>query len=251
MSTAISLSEPTISYPALVPNSRHARIIKANLGGEPMREQDLVKVATPAGGGTSWTVNVNGNDQQFDEIVGLLVAHGIRGNLWPSFDPTEARPVVTTNDGITGYRVGDDFGEVDPEDLEKFRTGDRTYDWVAMSNSKEFGFKSGKDGHGKRVKESRMLAILREGDTFPVLVSVGGGSIGEFLPWMKRLPAFHYECVIGLRLAKEKSAGGKPYSRIVPRLVGVISEAEGEVANEIYTIPLTAMFSQPPFGANS
>jgi hypothetical protein len=142
MSTAISLSEPTISYPALVPNSRHARIIKANLAGEPMREQDLVKVATPAGGGTSWTVNVNGNDQQFDEIVGLLVAHGFRGNLWPSADPTESRPVVTTNDGITGYRVGDDFGDVDPEDLEKFRTGDRTYDWVAMSNSKEFGFKS-------------------------------------------------------------------------------------------------------------
>jgi len=251
MSTAISTKPQAVSYPALVPNSRHSRIIKANMVGDALREQDLVKVKTPAGGGTSWTVNVNGNNEQFDEIVGLLVAHAPRGNLWPSDDPTEDRPVVTTNDGVTGYRVSDDFGSIDPEDLEKFRTGDRTYDWVAMSNSKEFGFGSARGGHGKRLKESRMLAILRDGDMFPILVNVGGGSIKDFGAFMTRLPTFHYECEIGLRLVKEKSAGGLTYSRIVGRVVRQISEEEGEAANQLYTIPLTAMFSQPPYMGNS
>ena len=71
MTTAISTNAQTISYPALSPDSRQLRIIEANLDGEPMREQDLVRVKTPAGGGTKWTVNLDGNETTCDEIVGL------------------------------------------------------------------------------------------------------------------------------------------------------------------------------------
>lgn len=246
MTTAISTVEK-IEYPALVPDSRQARIIAQNLGDEPMRETDLVRVKTPLGGATKWTVEVNGNQETCDELVGILVGEAKRGVLWPDPNPTEQRPVVISNDLLVGYRVSDDLGSVDPAALEKYRIGDRRYDWAALSSSPEFGYGAG--GAGKRVKESRILAILREGDVWPVLVTVGPGSLASWLPFRKRLPCFAYEAVLGLRLERAKGSAGQPYSMIVPRLVGELSEEQGEVARQLYTEPLTAMFNAPPAGA--
>jgi hypothetical protein len=246
MTTAISTVEK-IEYPALVPDSRQARIIAQNLGDEPMRETDLVRVKTPLGGATKWTVEVNGNQETCDELVGILVGEAKRGVLWPDPNPTEQRPVVISNDLLVGYRVSDDLGSVDPAALEKYRIGDRRYDWAALSSSPEFGYGAG--GAGKRVKESRILAILREGDVWPVLVTVGPGSLAAWLPFRKRLPCFAYEAVLGLRLERAKGSAGQPYSMIVPRLVGELSEEQGEVARQLYTEPLTAMFNAPPAGA--
>lgn len=107
--TAISTDVKTIDYPALRPESRQIRIIEANLDGEPMREQDLIRVRTPLGGATQWSVDINGNLVSCDEITGLLVGIAKRGVLWPSDDPTEQRPVVVTNDLLVGYRVSDDL----------------------------------------------------------------------------------------------------------------------------------------------
>jgi hypothetical protein len=247
MSTA--LSTKVLDYAGLRPDSRQLKIIEANLDGEPMNEQDLVRVKTPAGGGTKWTVPVNGNDESFDELVGLCVGVAKRGVLWPQDDPTDQRPVIVTNDLLVGYRVSEDLGTIDPKALERHRIGDRRYDWAALANSPEFGYGSARGGGGKRCKESRIIALLREGDVWPILVTVGPGSLRGFLPFMKRLPSFHYEVVIGLKLEKAKSSGGQPYSVIVPRVVGQISEEQGEVARRIYVEPLKRMFSAPPVGA--
>jgi hypothetical protein len=237
----------TIDYPALKPDSRQARIIEQNLGDEPMRETDLVRVKTPLGGATKWTVEVNGNQETCDEIVGLFVGEAKRGVLWPDPNPTEQRPVIITNDLLVGYRVSDSLGTVDPKALEKYRIGDRRYDWAALSASPEFGYGAG--GGQKRVKESRILAILREGDVWPMLVTIGPGSLAAWMPFRKRLPCFHYEAVLGLKLEKAKGSAGQPYSMIVPRLVGEVSEEQGEIARRLYTEPLKAMFSAIPAGA--
>jgi hypothetical protein len=251
MSTAISTVAKTIDYPALSPNSRQARIIQANLEGEPMREQDLIKVPTPAGGGTIWSIDNQGNIETTDEIVGLLVAEGKRGTLWPKDDPSEMRPVIVSHDLIIGYRVSDDLGDCDFKALERYRIGDKKYDWTSLSTGPEFGWGSGKaGGRSRKVKESRVLAILREGETWPILVTVGPGSLGNWLPRKKQLPSFMYECVVGLRLQKVKNSGGQPYSQIVFRTVGTISEEQGAVAEAVYHKPLTAMFNAPPAGAS-
>jgi hypothetical protein len=235
-----------IDLPALRPDSRAIKVIEANLDGEPMRESDLVRVKTPTGGGTKWVVPVNGNDEACDEIVGLCVCIAKRGVLWPQDDPTDQRPVIVTTDLTTGYRVSDLLGTVDPAVLERYRTGDRRYDWQAMATGPDFGFGSARGGAGKKCKESRIIAILREGDVWPILVTVGPGSLAEWGPFQKRLPSFHYECVIGLRLEKTKGKNGQPYSMIVPRVVGTISEEQGEVARRVYTEPLKKMFNAPP-----
>ena len=136
MSTAIATTEKVIDYPSLVPGSRQSRVIAANLDGEPMNEQDLVSVPTPLGGSTTWNIDVDGNIESTDEIVGLLVGVASRGVLWPSVTPTEQRPIIVSHDLITGYRVSDDLGsEIDPEALEKYRIGDRRYDWGAISTA--------------------------------------------------------------------------------------------------------------------
>lgn len=249
MTTAIANAK-TIEFPALSADSRQMRIIQSNLEGEPMREMDLVRVTTPLGGATKWTVDVNGNSTTCDELVGLCVAYAKRGMLWPSANPTEKRPVIVSNDLIVGYRVSDDLGdEIDPQALERFRVGDRRYDWQALAASREFGHSAG--GGAKRVKESRIVALLREGDLWPILVTVGPGSLAGFAPFMRRLPAFYYECIIGLRLEKAKGAAGQPYSMIVPHLVGTISEEQGAIARRIYADPLKQIFSAVPVSASS
>lgn len=252
MSTAISTDVKTLDYPALTPTSRQARIIAANLEGEPMRERDLTRVPTPAAGGTKWQIDNQGNVETTDEIVGLLVAEGRRGYLWPKADPSESRPVITSHDLLVGYRTGDDLGDCDPAALERYRIGDRKYDWVALANGPEFGWGSGKGGErSRRVKESRVLAILRQGATWPILVTIGPGSLSEWLPRRKQFESFSYETVIGLKLVKVKNASGQPYSQIVSRVVGTISEEQGEFARRVYHEPLTAMLSAPPTGVPS
>lgn len=251
MTTALApaTAGKTVAFSSLTPGSRQMQIIAANSSGEPISEMDLTKVKTPAGGGSTWEVNDNGNITTCQEITGVLVAIGRRGVLWPWVDPKKDPPIIITNDLKVGYRVGDKLGSVHPEILEKYRTGDRTYDWAAMESGPDFGPGTGKDGIGKRVKEARVLAILRDGDVWPVLVSVGPGSLGLWLPFQKKLPCFHYEAVIGLSLRKVESKGGQPYSQIIPRLVGQLSEEQGEFVRKMYTEPLNAMFTAPPNAA--
>jgi hypothetical protein len=250
MSTAISVK--TISYPSLAPDSRQARIIAANLEGEPMREMDLVRVPTPVGGATMWSIDNQGNIETTEEIIGLLVAEGKRAALWPKDDPSGDRPLIVSHDLLVGYRVGDDYGDRDPKAVEKYRIGDRRYDWAALASGPEFGWGSGKGGERTRkVKEHRQLAILREGATWPILVSIGGASIVDWNRRKRQFQGFMYETVIGLKLVKAKNSGGQPYSQIVTRVVGTISEEQGEVARKTYHLPLSAMFNAPPMGASS
>lgn len=250
MTTAIANVE-SVSFKSLVPGSRQMAIIAANMDGEPLNEMDLTKVKTPAGGGTTWEIDNQGNVETTNEIVGVLVAIGKRGVLWPFDEIGTDPPVLVTNDLVTGYRVGDKLGNVEPAALERYRIGDRRYDWAALSEGPEFGPKSGKGGVGKRVKESRTIAILRDGDVWPMLISIGPGSLGEFLPFLKKLPCFHYEAVVGLRLKKEKSKAGVIYSQIVPRLAGQLTEEQGAFVRSTYTDPLKKMFSAIPNGATA
>lgn len=248
MATA-ELTVKAIDYPALSADSRQMQIIAANLEGEPMQETDLVRVKTPLGGATQWSIEVDGNLTTTDEIVGLLVGVGKRGTLWPEEDPSEMRPVIVTNDLQIGYRVSDELGSIKPEALERYRIGDRKYDWVSLSNGPEFGYGASRSGNGKRCKESRVLAILRQGETWPILVTVGPGSLRNIVPFLKRLPVFPHEAVVGLRLVKAKGKGGQPYSQIVPRLVGTITPEQGDVARRVYADPIKAMFTAQPLAS--
>lgn len=243
MSTAMIESDAVGGL--MVPDERRLAILKANLGGQPITERDLTRVTTPAGGGTTWSYNVNGNDVSTDEIVGLIVGVGPRGELWPTMDPSQKRPVVVSHDLITGYMVSNDLGEVDPASLEKFRTGAGTYDWIAMSNSQEFGFGAGKS-NSKRLKESLLVAVLPAGEVWPLLVKIGPASVWDFRQFLRKLNVFQHEAIVGLRLERERNAAGQTYSKAVARLVGNVSPEVGEIYRDTYFEPIAAMLAAPP-----
>ena len=241
MSKEISVAN---NYLALEPGSDIREALMANLGpGDSMSSNDLPRVPTPAAGGKifSWMDSGN-NEQSAKSIDGLLVYYGVRGTLWGSEEPQgKASPVLVSYDLITAIRISDDVGDLDADLLESCRTGDRTYDWQRLPWN-QYG--TAKSGRGKRCKESRLLAILRTNEAWPLLVAAGPGSLKTVVPFVKRLPVPHYRAEISLTLDRVENAGGQPFSQIIPKLTGTVSKEKGDAVRELYTIPLSRFCSQ-------
>lgn len=229
---------------ALRPDSDVREALLANLGpGETLQASDLPRVPTPAGGGRMWGWTDSGNNEQTAKSIdGVLVYYGARGTLWGSEEPQgKASPVLVSYDLVTAIRLNDDIGDLDEEALESCRTGDRTYDWKRLPYN-QYG--TSKSGRGKRCKEARLLAILRENEAWPLLVTAGPGSLKTVVPFVKRLPVPHFRACVSLTLEKVENAGGQPYSQIVPKLTGTLTKEEGEIVRRLYTLPLSKVVQQ-------
>lgn len=244
----IAVLEPQTGFLALHGDSDFKEAMQANLAtGESIAVSDLIRIKTPAGGGRTWQyVNSDGAEVECKAITGLLVYYAPLGQLWGSEEPTKGqRPVLTSYDLKTAIRTNDSLGDIDPEQLAAFRIGDRLYNWEAMGKEgSPFGWGSGKGGVGRRIKESRTLAILQPGEAWPVLLSVGAGSIATISPFVKRLKVAHYRVIVSLTLQKVASKSGIDYSQIVPENIGTISREEGLVIKALYTDPLTRIATQ-------
>jgi hypothetical protein len=230
-------------FPALMPDSDIAEAIEANTQGRGFDLSALVRVKTPAGGGKTWVYADSGNNEvETKAIEGMMVYYGQRGVLWGGEDLQKGKlPVLVSYDLRTAERVNEDIGDLDPAALEACRIGDRLYDWHKLPWNKDG---SGRGGFGRRCKESRVLAILQDGEAFPVIVSAGPGSLKTVCPFVTRLPVPHYRAKVSLSLEKATSAGGIDYSQIIPRLVGQVSKEAGAAIKKIYTVPLMAVERQ-------
>jgi hypothetical protein len=229
---------------ALRPDSDVRDALLANLGpGESISASDLPRVPTPAGGGKVWSWTDSGNNEQSAKSIdGALVGYLCQGVLWGSEEPQAGvQPVLRTFDLMTAVRVNDDIGDLDGDVLESCRTGDRTYDWQRLPYN-QYG--SGRSGRGKRCKESRLLAILRADEAWPLLVTAGPGSLKTVTPFVKRLSVPHFRAVVSLTLDKVENAGGQAYSQIVPKLIGTLTREEGELIKRLYTEPLSRLATQ-------
>ncbi len=232
MSNELTVCEPE-KFPALIDGSDLREAILANTRGEGFSESDLVRVPTPAGGSTRWVVPTVMGEEVTEELAGILVYFAHRGVLWPSFEVSGGLPLLVSNDLVSARRVGDTYGDIDPDELEKYSNGDGTYDWRNLPWNR---WGTGKNGTGKRCKESRLLMLLREGEAFPLLVRAQPGSLTTVRPFIIRLPVPHYRAVVGLKLqvAESKGAGAK-YSQIVPRLVSILDKDAGAKVKSLYT----------------
>ncbi len=230
-------------FPALTPDSDIAEAIEANTQGRGFDLSALVRVKTPAGGGKTWVYLDSGNNEvETKAIEGILVYYGQRGVLWGGEDIQKGKPpVLVSYDLRTAERVSDDLGDIDPVALEACRIGDRLYDWNKLPWNKDG---SGRGGFGRRCKESRVMAILQEGEAFPVIVSAGPGSLKTVAPFVTRLPVAHFRAKVALTLEKATSQGGIDYSQIVPRFIGQLSREAGSAIRRIYTEPLMAVERQ-------
>lgn len=235
----------TTQYLALRPGSDVMAALAENIDAdEGISEKNLIKVPTPAGGATQWTIDEVDGQKSYKEIVGILVYYGKGGVLWPSNDPKPGTlPYLRTDDCRTAYQVGEDSGDLDLDELAKFDRGDGTYDWKKMVDGPDapFGFGTGKNGTGKRAQEYRVLCILREGDAFPLLIRAKPGSlknVGDFINKLTAAGIPYFRAVISLGLEKAQNQGGQPFSRIVPKLVGRLDPEAGAKVKEIYSEPM-------------
>jgi len=229
---------------ALRPDSDVREALMANLGpGETLQATDLPRVTTPAGGAKVWSWTDSGNNEQSAKSIdGLLVAVLCRGTLWGSEDPQSGvQPVLVSYDLMHAVRMNEDIGDLDADVLESCRIGDRLYDWRRLPYN-QYG--SASNGRAKRCKESRLLAILRENEAWPLLVAAGVGSFKTVLPFVKRLAVPHYRALVSLTLQKVENSGGQPYSQIVPKYLGAVSKEEGEIVRRLYTEPLSRLAEQ-------
>ena len=233
------LSQSFLDYQSLSAGSRQLAALAANLGDEKMNPRDLQKVKTPSGGSLKWSLMIQGNEETTDEIVGCLVSFEKQGTIWSSAQASEnSWAVISSTDLITGYRVSDDLGEISPDSLEKYRTGDRTYDWVKLSTSPEFGF--GSAGLGRRCKECLVLTLLRKDEMWPVVIKAPPTSFQSAWTFCKQLSVPHWEAVVGVSLTTVKNAKGQSFSATKLRLVGCISPEQGEMVRTMYTLPIQA-----------
>lgn len=229
---------------ALRPDSDIREALMANLGpGDRIQASDLPRVGVPAGGGRVWQwVDAGNNEQSAKSIDGLLVSIMSQGTLWGSEEPQiGVRPVLMSYDLKTAVRMNEDIGDLDQAVLESCRIGERTYDWERLPYNK---YGSASNGRAKRCKESRRLAILREDEAWPLLVSVGVGSFPAVLPFIRRLAVPHYRAIVSLTLTKVENSGGQPYSQVVPKFTGSISKEEGEIVRRLYTEPLSRIATE-------
>jgi hypothetical protein len=234
------------TFLALRDGSGVAEALKWNTGGAGMSAADLIRVPIPAGGATTWAfMNARGEEETCKEVSGILALVAMQGVIWPSEQPEQGRsPVIVTHDFEVGVRVSDDLGDLDPAVLEEARTGDRTYDWKRLAYT-QFG--SGSGGRGKRAKESRLLAILRNEEILPLLINAGPGSLKTVTQFVKRISSLgvpYFQTVVSLRLEKVFNKGGQPYSQIVPKLVRTLSSEDGVIVRDGYTLPLSMSVSE-------
>lgn len=217
---------------ALQEGSAVAEALEANVAsGEQIEISDLTTVSVPSGGSTVWQFEDVDGDVTTEELRGLMVYYGAAGTLWPSEEPGDAMPVLVTHDMKKAYRVGDDLGDIDPKILEKCRNEDGSYDWLKLPYN-QFG--SSSKGRGKRCKDQRMVCLLREGDTFPLLVRVPPASLKGVTKFVKKLNVPFFQCVVAMTLSKEKNKAGQPYAEIRIRRVGVVDRETGLKAKSLY-----------------
>jgi hypothetical protein len=242
MSTGLVKYERS-EFAVLSPGSSAKLAMQENLvEGDSFSALDLVRVKTPSGGSTIWTIDSTAGPVHLPEIVGVLVYNCRRGLLWKSLEIGENdKPIVVSNDLIYGRlnvppeEIPADF----VEGLRKCEIPDRpgVYDWSALPWC-QFG--TGKKGQGKFAKESRMLYVLTRDAIWPLVIPAGPGSLGDVTRFIKRLEVPQYRAVVGLTLKEELSAGGIKYSKIVMNLKGVLGEEEGAELKEMYTDRLRA-----------
>lgn len=123
------------------------------------------RVKLPAGGGTAFEIPSAGGDEyeMAKDITGVIVYHHPSFAYYKDkFSGGSNPPDCGSFDGVTG--IGNPGGSCATCPYNKFGSG---------------------DGQSKLCKNKRMLYILREGEIFPITLSLPTGSLKSFTNYVK------------------------------------------------------------------
>lgn len=218
MSTEIATISST--YAVLKSDPEELRsVLAANVGDGGLGAFELDRVRVPAGGGKAWEVpGLDGSDT-IKEIEGVIVAWRDARAYWQAdLDASGGGtpPDCSSSDGVRG--VGDPGGVCMACPMAQF--GSAT--------------KAGKQARGQACKQTRMLFMVRPGDSLPIVVVAPPSSLKAVKQYFLRLASQaipFYGVVTALGLEPDKSKDGITYSKVAPKLVSRLEPAERERMN--------------------
>ncbi len=222
-----------------------AEAIQAQLdAGVTLSARDLIRVKTPSGGTTKWSIG----DRLVPEIVGAFVGYQRCSILWPTDQSEEGQmPCLRSLDGMTAEQVG----PVPPEMLKEmapYLLEERVDDEGMVIGRKyqispESGFPytqwgSGKEGRGKKMKDQRVVFILPPEDPAPLYVMIQPFSLATFDKWFSQIVQLYrvpwYRLVIGLSLTAKTNKAKQLVSVVTPRYVRTMDEDEARALKAIW-----------------
>jgi len=175
------------------------------------------KVRIPAGGGTAFELQGDGDDTEMvKEIVGVILhQHPAYALYHDRYSGGNNPPECGSYDGVKG--IGVPGGECDNCLYNQFGSG---------------------EGAAKMCKNKRQLYVLPENELFPVVLSLPAGSLKPFTRYLKsqltkgrRLN----QVVTRISLKKATSSGGITYSQAVFTFDRLLNLAERETIAPIVT----------------
>lgn len=244
MSTALAPVD-TGKFLALRSGGDIAEALAANSSTGESFADLLTRVKVPSGGSTMWVIPKVSGDVTTGALTGVLAGYVLRGVIWPLDEPQEgSQPAFVTHD----LKYGEAKGGATPSLLElaePYQLSDGRYDWAKMTGDEPapWGWGTAKTGKGKKAKEQRVLFLLTEYDPFPVMLTVGPGSLKNVRKFMSDLGKEgipHYRAVVKLTLQKTTSSGGQPFSRVFFSLDGILTPEDGKAVKAGFTDQLHA-----------
>ncbi|MCC8104456.1 MAG: hypothetical protein LIO99_00275 [Clostridiales bacterium] len=178
------------------------------------------RVRLPAGGGTAFEIpSEEGDDYEMaKDITGVIVYnHPAFAYYRDKYTGGNNPPDCGSFDGVTG--IGTPGGDCANCPYNRFGSG---------------------DGQSKLCKNKRMLYVLREGELFPITLSLPTGSLKAFTNYVKSQLSKGRKLnrvVTKISLKKATNASGIAFSQAVFSFVRMLDADEIEaVANETETV---------------
>lgn len=179
---------------------------------------DRVKI--PAGGGTTFEIPSADSEEteSVKELTGVIVFnHPAFAFYHEKYKGGSNPPDCGSFDGVTG--VGNPGGSCNNCPYNKFGSG---------------------DGQSKLCKNKRMLYILREGELFPLVLTLPTGSLRTFTNYVKGLLTKGRklsQVVTRITLKKATSSAGIVYSQAVLTFVRMLNpEESAAIADEVESV---------------
>lgn len=186
-------------------------LLEDNLQGEALNQSDLRRVPVPTAGGTKWIVpNIDGEDEYTDEIVGIILTHGVNRSYWEDpNNPDGSPPICSSPDGKRGF--GNPQVEVPLYTYPEGKDGPPAYSCDLCPHAQ---WDSGRNG-GMRCRMTRPLYILRKDDVLPILIQAPPASLTSVKRYMSELLQIgkRFSAVV-THVKLERVDGNPAYSRI-------------------------------------
>lgn len=221
MSTEVAIYKPA-SFPAIVDQSAVSSIIEF-IKDNSLDISDLTEIQVPSGKGMMFEIKELSGPKS-SETVDLVImkVHG-RQKAWWAKDATvtmKEPPNCASNDAITG--VGNN-------DMAQRPAFNGPHDCLTCPHGQWGSDRKG--GKSKDCKDFALALGVRVGARMPVILKIPATSIEALKEYNKQLvddPTIcdPYKIVTRVSIAKDKSAGGIEYSKLVFKMAGKLSDDE-------------------------